>query len=204
MFSYLRGKVASIKNQFLILDVMGVGYRIFLPNHCLQKLALGDERTIFIKPIYREDDQLLFGFLEENELDLFELLIKVNGVGPKMALALIDYFPQGALVQAISAGDAAPLICVPGIGRKTAERLLVELKDKLSLLEALSPSKGSEPAHIAQASKKLDEAISALIALGYTPKNSQRAVQKVIDEEKEELPLEKILSLSLQKINSKF
>lgn len=198
MFGFLRGKVFAMRPTFLLLDVGGIGYKIFCPQALLSKIENGQDHLFFIKPIFREDDQLLFGFAHEAELELFEMLIKINGIGPKTALNLIDFLPEERLLHAIMEGEVAALCAVPGIGKKTAERILVELKDKLPALSALTP-KGTEKRPTTSRAQ-IKEALAALLTLGYSQKSAERILQDATKQLPKEASTAAVISFCLSEL----
>ena len=138
MIGRLRGVLIDKQPPHLLLEVGGVGYELDAPMSTLYNLpALGNEVVLHTHMVVREDAQLLYGFLEKRERELFRELIRLNGVGPKLALALMSGMDMDELVRAVQAQDTRALVKIPGVGKKTAERLLVELKDRFKAWEAL-------------------------------------------------------------------
>jgi Holliday junction DNA helicase RuvA len=157
-----------------VLDVNGVGYELEAPMSTFYDLpAVGERLTLHTHLVVREDAHLLYGFSRDSQRRLFRSLLKVNGVGPRVALALLSGLSDAEFTRAIANDDIARFTQVPGIGRKTAERLIVEMRDKL---EAASPA-AARPA--AAPADPVQEAVSALIALGYKPQEASRAVGRV-------------------------
>lgn len=165
MIATVRGKVIARAADHVIVEASGVGYQIFVPRH-----PAGDEVLLHTHHVVREDAQLLFGFESREELALFELLISVSGVGPKAALAILSVSRPADVATAISAGDAASLAKAPGVGKKTAERLIVDLRSKMGRIDI-----GLDGAEVADG----DEAVTALRALGYTVAEAQAALRGV-------------------------
>src|SRR5690606_27720965 len=138
MIGRLRGTLAEKQPPFLLLDVNGVGYELEVPMTTLYRLPpVGEALTLHTHLVVREDAQLLYGFAEKRERELFRELIRLNGVGPKLALALMSGLEVDELVRCVQAQDTAALTKIPGVGKKTAERLLVELKDRFKAWEAM-------------------------------------------------------------------
>lgn len=138
MFAYIKGVLAQAAQAFVVIEAGGIGYKIFIPASAFSRLShLGSEMTLQTSFIVREQAQTLYGFITANERDFFEALMGVTGIGPKIALALIGHMPLYELQQAIGQGDIATLCRVPGIGKKGAERLIIEMRDKVA---TLSPS----------------------------------------------------------------
>lgn len=156
----------------LLVDVNGVGYEVDVPMSSFFNLPAGGERvTLLTHFVVREDAQVLFGFLTADERNTFRQLIRISGVGPRMALALLSGLSVADLAQAVTAQDASRLVKVPGIGKKTAERLLLELKGKLGADIGMP---GAAPASDAQA-----DILQALVALGYSEREAQAAVKQL-------------------------
>lgn len=182
MIGRLRGTLAEKQPPHLLLDVNGVGYELEVPMTTLYRLpALGEPVTLHTHLVVREDAQLLYGFAEKRERELFRELIRLNGVGPKLALALMSGLEADELVRCVQAQDANTLVKVPGVGKKTAERLLVELKDRFkawAAMPAIAPLV-VEPQGAPTVSSAENDAVSALISLGYKPQEASRAVAAV-------------------------
>jgi Holliday junction DNA helicase RuvA len=178
----LRGTLAEKQPPHLLLDVNGVGYELEVPMTTLYRLpAVGEPLTLHTHLVVREDAHLLYGFFEKRERELFRELIRLNGVGPKLALALMSGLEVDELVRCVQAQDTAALVKVPGVGKKTAERLLVELKDRFKAWESI-PSIAplvAEPQLAQAVSSAENDAVSALISLGYKPQEASRAVAAV-------------------------
>ena len=182
MIGRLRGTLAEKHPPFLILDVGGVGYEVEVPMTTLYRLpSVGELLTLHTHLVVREDAQLLYGFAEKREREFFRELIRLNGVGPKLALALMSGLEVDELVRCVQAGDTSTLVKVPGVGKKTAERLLVELKDRFKAWETLPgmTGLGIEPSSVSPVSSAENDALSALISLGYKPQEASRAVAAV-------------------------
>ena len=178
----LRGTLAEKQPPHLLLDVNGVGYELEVPMTTLYRLpSVGEAVTLHTHLVIREDAHLLYGFFEKRERELFRELIRLNGVGPKLALALMSGLEVDELVRCVQAQDTAALVKVPGVGKKTAERLLVELKDRFKAWESI-PSIAPlvvEPQQAQAVSSAENDAVSALISLGYKPQEASRAVAAV-------------------------
>jgi Holliday junction DNA helicase RuvA len=178
----LRGTLAEKQPPHVILDVNGIGYELEVPMTTLYRLpSVGEPLTLHIHLVVREDAQLLYGFYEKRERELFRELIRLNGVGPKLALALMSSLEVDELIRCVQAQDTSVLTKVPGVGKKTAERLLVELKDRFKSWENL-PGMAQlvvEPNAASRVSSAENDAVSALISLGYKPQEASRAVSAV-------------------------
>ncbi|UQY33885.1 Holliday junction branch migration protein RuvA [Pseudomonas fulva] len=182
MIGRLRGTLAEKQPPHLILDVNGLGYELEVPMTTLYRLPpVGEPLTLHTHLVVREDAHLLYGFFEKRERELFRELIRLNGVGPKLALALMSGLEIDELVRCVQAQDTAALVKIPGVGKKTAERLLVELKDRFKAWEAV-PGMAPlvvEPHAGGAVSSAENDAVSALISLGYKPQEASRAVSAV-------------------------
>lgn len=185
MIGRLRGTLVEKQPPHLVLDVNGVGYEVEVPMTTLYRLPhLGETVTLHIHLVVREDAHLLFGFYEKRDREMFRELIRLNGVGPKLALALMSTLEVDELVRCVQAQDTSALTRVPGVGKKTAERLLVELKDRFKAWDSLpgtfalvSDGPGA-PIPVATAES---DAVSALISLGYKPQEASKAVTAIKD-----------------------
>ena len=136
MIGFLRGRVAYLLADVCLLDVNGVGYRVFIAGNTHNQLKLGQEAMLFTHTSVREDAIQLYGFYSQEEYDLFQLLLTVSGIGPKVALGIIGAITPARLCQAIQKKQASVLVKLPGVGKKSAERMIVELKDKLHFADA--------------------------------------------------------------------
>jgi Holliday junction DNA helicase RuvA len=180
MIGFLRGRLTAKQPPTLVLDVGGVGYEVEAPMSTFYGLpSVGTDIHLYTHLVVREDAHILFGFASERERRLFRELLKVSNVGPKLALALLSGMSVDNFLMCIEAQDADILVRIPGVGRKTAERLLIEMKDRIKHLGALPgvtaiAGGGAEPQSGAQA-----EAFSALIALGYKPAEVTRLLKSV-------------------------
>lgn len=178
MFSFIKGVLAEIEPNKVTIDVGGVGYLIFIPISAYSVLPqIGNSITLYISLIVREDSQTLYGFLNKEERSLFETLITISGIGPKTALAILGHIDINSFSSAIQNNNFSMLCKVPGIGKKTAERLIVELKDKNIFKNFSFKGKGND---------RVADAIHALITLGYNPLQAQKAVKEALQEEPED------------------
>ncbi len=172
MIGWLSGKVVQAVPDRLILDVGGVGYQVAIPlstYYEIQKADAGAAIRLFIHTHVREDALALYGFWSEREKELFERLIAVSGIGPRLAQVVLSGMAPDELIAALAAGDVAKLVRIPGVGKKTAERMVVELRDKLQALAAQLPA-----ARVTAASD--DDLVAALVNLGYKPSLAEGAV----------------------------
>lgn len=185
MISYIRGELCDIEEQKAIVDVNGVGYGIYMPQQALSLLPpMGQQVKIHTYLNIREDAMQLFGFLTKEDLNVFRLLIGVNGIGPKAGLNILSCLSPDELRFAVLSGDAKAISATPGIGKKTAEKLILELKDKLNIEDMLEhAAHGGDSEDLASgtdtASNTMQaEAVQALTVLGYGSAESLRAVKK--------------------------
>ena len=182
MIGWLSGIVLSKRPPSLLLNVNGVGYELDAPMSTFAQLpSIGESVALHVHHVVREDAQLLFGFSHVRERDTFRALLRVNGVGAKVALAILSTLESDALARAVHDGDVSTLTRVPGIGKKTAERLVVEMRDRLNddndTLRLATTAGETE-----QASDPVAEAVSALIALGLKPPEASRRVASIAEE----------------------
>ena len=175
MIATLTGKVSEQINETIVLNVHGVGYGLLVSADDWGKLSVGTEATVYIYEHIREQSYDLFGFISRNTKELFEKLLSVNGVGPKMALAILSVGSMQDVQQAISSGDVKLLQSAPGVGKKVAERVVVDLKDKVGLISSTSATAFlNQPSYT-----KLDDAHEALLALGYSLQDAAQALESV-------------------------
>jgi len=182
MIASLRGVLAEKDASQCVIETAGIGYRVSVSSHTA--LALPDEgQPVFLHThqVVREDAVQLFGFSDLEERRLFEMLITVSGVGPKVALAVLSGLEPPALAGALRDENIAQLVGIPGVGRKTAERLIVELRDKLELMTIRSPAAAAPAAGrgVHPRTEQFDDAVAALIRLGYSQAQAQDALRKV-------------------------
>ncbi|MEL5324593.1 Holliday junction branch migration protein RuvA [Serratia ureilytica] len=184
MIGRLRGNILEKQPPLVLLEANGVGYEVHMPMTCFYELPeLGQEAIVFTHFVVREDAQLLYGFNDKQERALFRELIKVNGVGPKLALAILSGMSAQQFVSAVEREEITALVKQPGVGKKTAERLVVEMKDRFKGLngDLFNSSEISLPS-AAEKAPEADaeaEAVSALVALGYKPQEASRMVSKI-------------------------
>lgn len=188
MISYVRGELAAVEADKAVVDVGGIGYAVFMPQQSLALLPpAGSEVKIHTYLNVREDAVQLFGFLTRDDLEIFRLVIGVSGIGPKGGLNILSCLSPDELRFAVMSGDVKAISAAPGIGRKTAEKLIVELKDKLKIEDLLDHAAygGDGPDVVsggASDSGMQAEAVQALVALGYGSAESMRAVKKTSTE----------------------
>ena len=197
MIGLLRGRVIHKQPPFLLLDVNGVGYEIEAPMSTFYALPLGEETvTLHTHLAIRDDAHVLYGFVSESDRGMFRALLKVSGVGGKMALAILSGMTADEFSLTVQAGDSAALTRLPGVGKKTAERLIVEMRDRLEKLGTPVAGKpASSGAPPGTTHSPLDDALSALMALGYKLADAQRMTKGI---DCEGLSTEQIIRTALQ------
>ncbi|MBA3979955.1 MAG: Holliday junction branch migration protein RuvA [Alcanivorax sp.] len=182
MIGRLRGTLLEARPPWLLVEASGVGYEVEAPMTVFyQQPVPGQEIILHTHLVVREDAQLLYGFADRFERELFRALIRVNGVGPKMGLAILSGIEAARLVRCIEEQDTTSLVRVPGIGKKTAERLVIEMRDRLGRLEGAPVMPGHAPASTPMADARQD-AVAALEALGYRLRDAEQAVARVEDD----------------------
>lgn len=184
MIGRLQGTLVVKHPPELLIDVQGVGYEVQMPMTCFYELPeTGQQVTVWTHFVVREDAQLLFGFNSVDERALFRLLLRAQGVGPKLALTIMSSMSAGQFVAAIQNKDIVMLTKIPGVGKKTADRLVVEMKDRLKDFTGADYNTGlpgeQAQALVASAPSAQSEALSALIALGYKPNQAEQVLRKV-------------------------
>lgn len=179
MIGFVRGKVVQIFNDHCFIDVQGIGYRIFIAEPARQKLTLDKEVLFYTYLNVREDALSLFGFLTHDEYQLFLSLISVTGIGPKVALGILSSISPSQFRLAVVSKNLTVLTKMPGVGKKTAERLILELKDKLGSIEEEADNDSNVAEPINSSDQVIDEALEALLALGYTQSEIHPVLRKV-------------------------
>ena len=182
MIGYLSGRLMQKQPPFLLLDVGGVGYELEAPMTTFYDLPEPDRQVaLFVHLLVREDAQLLFGFSDQPQRELFRALLKVNGVGPKVALAILSTLSAPQLVGCIHRSDVATLTRVPGIGAKTAERMILDMRDRIDALGGTGGGDGTGAGADADGTPQgaMQDAVGALLALGYKTADANRALRAV-------------------------
>ena len=197
MYSYIKGTVEEIYIDSIVVENNGIGYKINVSSNTIMNLQVGEATKIYTKLIVREDDMSLCGFVSREELKMFELLTSVSKIGPKVALSILSFASPAQLGAYILSEDIGKLSKAPGVGKKTAERIVLELKDKVDKnnIEFEPTLLSQKPTLISQ-----DESVDALVALGYTLSESKEAVQKC---KKDGMNTESIIKKALTYIMSK-
>lgn len=199
MISYIRGELAALENDKVVVDVGGVGYGIFMSAQTMSLLPpIGNEVKLYTYLNVKEDLMQLFGFLTRDDLQVFKLLIGVSGIGPKGGQSILSVLSPDDLRFAVMANDVKAISSAPGIGKKTAQKLIVELHDKLSIEDVLDhvAAGGDKESGSAQGSGVQSEAVQALVALGYGSTEALKAVKQV--EIKEDMVVEDVLKQALK------
>ena len=179
MYNFLTGILAEKLPTAVTLDVSGVGYHLIIPLSTSQKLPeTGEKLKLFAHLVVREDAHLLFGFATEEERSLFRLLVSVSGVGPKLAITALSGLGVSELKKAIVQGELHSLTAISGIGRKTAERLIIELREKI-VVESYG-EEGKAAAKLPKNEVLVEDSLKALVSLGYSKQNAKTAIQKVL------------------------
>lgn len=180
---YIKGVLTDKKDNYMVIENNGIGYRVYTSLRTMGEVEMGDELKIHVDMVVREDDISLYGFYERDELKLFRMLGKVSGIGSKLALAVLSGLDHHEVVRSVAASDAPALTRIPGVGKKTAQRIILELKDKIEKEygEAAFLA-GSAEATAAPASLESRDAVDALMALGYGRSDAQTAVQSVYED----------------------
>ena len=192
MIGFLTGKIISSKPTRVVLDVNGVGYIVGISINTFEKISGKETASLFIHTNVKEDSISLYGFYTESEKEMFELLISVSGIGPKIALSLLSGIQTDDLKNAIQSSDISRIIAVPGIGRKTAERLVLELRTKVDQVK--------DEGTIAIPLSIKNEAVSALSTLGYNSKIADNVVRNILQSQPA-LSLEELIKKALGELN---
>ena len=181
MFAYVKGSLEEKGNNYVVIDIAGIGYKIFMSDISIQNI--GDLKNIVKVHTYyyvREDNISLYGFLSKEELKMFELLLSVSGIGAKSAIAMLSNITPSAFAFAVISNDVSSLKKIPGIGPKTAQRIILELQDKLNAEEKLVTQEAKEQIEIEiKTTQNVQEAVQALQILGYNRKEIDKAMEKI-------------------------
>jgi len=195
MIAFVNGILDMKLNNFVVIDVAGVGYKVFMSECAIDKLGeVGEKVKVYTHHHVREDDISLYGFLTLEELNMFELLISVSGVGAKSALSILANIDPSVFALAVITNDTSKLVKIPGVGAKSAARIVLELKDKLKNQDVIDKKKETVN-KITADEEDLDEAISALQVLGYNRKDIEKVFEQI---ELEDLSLEEMIKLGLK------
>lgn len=202
MYSYIKGELVEILEDSIVVENHGIGYNIRIPGSILDSLeGIGQQIKIYTYTYIREDAMLLYGFLTRDDLNVFKLLLGVSGIGPKGALAILSVMTPDDLRFAVLGEDDKTIAKAPGIGKKSAQRLIIELKDKMSLEEAFALKTEHEAIKQAENSPMhtvKNEAVQALVALGYSSSEAMKAVNGIAITE--ETTVEEVLKTALKQM----
>ena len=195
MLAYIKGELASKSNEYVVIEAGGLGYKVFMPETAIERLGnIGDKVKVHTYYRVREDDISIFGFNTQEELRMFELLLSVSGVGAKTAVVIISVIEPSDFAFAVISEDISELVKIPGIGQKSAQRIVLELKDKLKK-DAISVNTDSKvKVKIENKNEDVEEAMSALQVLGYSRKEIEKAFEKI---EKKDLSIEELIKKGL-------
>ena len=196
MIEYLTGKLIKASPDHLVIEVNGVGYRVFIPLSSYEKLPEpGRSFTILTYFHVREDHQFLYGFMTEEERKLFQMLLGISKIGPSLALAVLGGIPAASFKRAVAAGDIDFLSTIRGIGRKTAERMILELKDKIDLLPRLREE--AARSRLEEGEEKIDDVLGALLSLGYRQLAADKALRRALEKSGPDWSVERLLKEAL-------
>lgn len=202
MINYIIGEIAEIEENRIIVEANSMGFQIFVPATVVNRVTVGNKAKIYTYMSVKEDDISLYGFLTRDDLKTYKLLLGVNGIGPKAALGVLSALSADELRFAVLSDDAAAISKAPGIGKKTAQKLILELKDKLSLEDAFGQKMANnavtESGVSAAHSDAGSEAVQALVALGYSSAEALRAVKAV--DNGADMSVEQILKAALKNL----
>lgn len=200
MFSFIKGELVHLSPISVVLETGGVGYLIHIPANVFSKLPqIGNPILLHTSYIVREISHTLYGFLSINERETFEILMGVSGIGPKLALSIIGHLSLNDLQKAIISGDIPTICRVPGIGKKTAERMFIELRDKLQDFCPRDPSDHAIKINNSNG-QKIRDAMNALINLGYNQMTAQKAIKNTLQDLSDDIDLPTLITVSLKNV----
>lgn len=202
MIAFILGTVVDIEENKVILEHHGMGFRIYVPATVTNRISSGERIRLYTYMSVKEDDISLYGFLSQDDLKMYRLLLNVNGVGPKAALGVLSALTADELRFAVLADDSAAIARAPGIGKKTAQKMILELKDKMSLQDAFEQKLANHQMQDMQQphghSEAVSEAVQALTALGYSATDALRAVKYI--EGAQNMSVEELLKAALKRL----
>lgn len=197
MFAFIRGKIAAKELSSVVIDCGGVGFLLSTTYHTLQSLPeVGKEATLYTYLSVREDAMELFGFADKEELSCYKMMITVSGVGAKVALAILSELSPARFALAVSAGDVKALTKAPGVGPKLAQRIILELKDKIAKETVVADVSALETMDAAPSANNAEEAVKALVVLGYSQNEAKAAVAK----QDPSLSVEELIRITLRSL----
>ncbi|HPV50317.1 MAG TPA: Holliday junction branch migration protein RuvA [Smithellaceae bacterium] len=198
MIALLSGKIAYKGVSHIVVEVQGIGYRVFIPLTTFYELPeMGETVTLHIHTSVRDDAINLFGFYSRQERELFQLMISVSGIGPKVAMNILSGISSSELLEAISAGNLARLVTIPGIGKKMAERLILELREKVKKKISMEAA-GAADARRKINDEMMEDVLSALVNLGYKTNAARDALTKAAADAGDQLVMDQLLKKTLQ------
>lgn len=199
MIAHLHGELARVESDYVVVDVNGIGYKVYPPLAVIAQLpAVGDEVKLLISTIVKEDSITLYGFADESQQSMFELLLTVSGVGPKVALAILSSLQVETIVNAISNESFIELNRVSGVGTKTAQRIVLELREKITTLVWAQAARKT----IAPEQQVLNDAVEGLVALGYNRNDARSAAENALKSVKDKRDTAAIITTSLKYLAS--
>ena len=199
MFAYLKGILEVKTKGYIVIDVCGVGYKVFMSETAVEQLGeIGESVKVYTYLRVREDDMSLYGFNTNEELRMFELLLSVSGIGAKSAITILSNITPSSFALAVIADDVNKIKSLPGIGAKSAQRIILELKDKINAENKDGKSPVSMVSKIKEDKEKVEEAISALQVLGYSKKEIEKALANI---QMQELTVEEIIKMGLKNLS---
>ncbi|MCT4672809.1 MAG: Holliday junction branch migration protein RuvA [Prolixibacteraceae bacterium] len=193
MYEYIKGKLTEVTPTYAVLETGGIGYQVFISLTSYQKIQTEQETTLWTHFVVREDVQALYGFAEKEERSMFRNLISVNGVGANTAMVMLSSYPTEDLIGAIQTDNVNLLKSIKGIGAKTAQRIIIDLKDKVGKIEVDSQIVAS------QNNTNKNEALSAMVMLGFNKKAAENVIDKIL-KENPSLEVEPIIKLALKSL----
>ncbi len=195
MYAFIQGRLEDVGRTTVVLSAGGVGYSLLVPERLRRRLPpVGEELRLYTHLHVREDDLSLYGFATAEERELFRALLAINGVGPKLALAILGDEDFELILAGARRGDATPLTRIKGVGKKTAERLVVELRDRELQVSPVAPMSAPRPG------SPEEEAVLALEAMGLSPESARRAVEQLVPDERDGRPVEEIVRRALRAV----
>ena len=199
MIAHVSGILESTDKNSIVIDVDGIGFKIFASNNLLSEMPpVGEKIKVYTEQIVREDSNSLYGFSSKEEKNLFNALLSVSGIGPKSALSLVSGMPASELVSAIAQGNVSAISSIPGIGNKTAQRIIVELKEKIAKTYAVPSSEMAKG--FAGDQGLVSDAISALVTLGYSPREARDVLLKINIDSLKVKSVEEIIKMALKNL----
>ena len=199
MFAYLKGILEVKTKGYIVIDVGGVGYKVFMSETAVEQLGeIGESVKVYTYLRVREDDMSLYGYNTNEELRMFELLLSVSGIGAKSAITILSNITPSSFALAVIADDVNKIKSLPGIGAKSAQRIILELKDKINAENKDGKSPVSMVSKIKEDKEKVEEAISALQVLGYSKKEIEKALANI---QMQELTVEEIIKMGLKNLS---